>query len=225
MFKEKLFEDALRFYLGQHVLDRLLRDGRQAMELGTEWRQMSVLWIDIRRFVNPHAEFDWQQTQALLVEYQTRVLECIAHNGGIVDGFSGDAVLAYWDSEPRVNHAALALSCAADLLQATSVFSKPAGDSERPHFKSDIGVAAGHVGIGNIGTPKRAKFTLMGNVINLASRLVYRCPQYGVQVLASDEVVKLAGDAGPPIRMVDSVTVKGMEDMLDVFTLANVRQI
>lgn len=225
MFKEKLYEDALRFYLGQHVLDRLVRDGRKAMELGTQWRKMSVLWIDIRGFEYVHEEIDYQRLRLVIDKHRAKVVECIARHDGTVDGFVGDAVLAYWDPAPAVNHAVLALNCAADLLHFTAEFSQGARESRHPPVLSDIGVDTGFVGIGNVGTAQRAKFTLTGDTINLTSRLVYRCAQYGVNVLITDEAVKHAGEACPATRLVDTVKVKGREQMVDIFTLAKVRQI
>lgn len=225
MFKEKLLEDAVRFYLGQHVLDRLLRDGRKAMELGAERRLMSLLWIDIRGFGEISEHVDWNKLIATLNDYRARVLDCVSRHNGIVDGFVGDSMLAYWDMPPGVNHAALALSCAADLLESTYSFSQSADERKCPSFKADIGIDTGKVDIGNFGAPQRAKYTLMGDPINLANRLIYRCSQFGVQVLATGETVKLAGDAAPATRQVESIRVKGRDEMVELFTLAKTRHI
>jgi len=92
-------------------------------------------------------------------------------------------------------------------------------------IKAIVGVDTGQMHLGNFGTPERIKFTVMGDVLNLASQLCVRCNQYDVQVLVGGATLEYAGDAAPPARVVDSIRIKGQEDLTDIFTLADVRKI
>jgi len=215
MFKEQLFRDALRLYAGQHVLDRVEQLGRDALRLQSGPRHMTIMWIDIRGFAKVDLALPREKLWAAVNAHQQRVVDCMARYGGIVDNLIGDAVLACWGMQGPGNHAVLALNCAAELIQVT--------DPAETGIIAEIGLDTGTVGLGNFGTPERCKYTVMGDVVNLASRLSTRCSQYEVQVLLSEAVLAHAGDAARPARLVDTLRIKGKEGTTDIFTLANVR--
>lgn len=215
MFKEKLFKDALRMYAGQHVLDRVEQMGEEALKLGAGPQHATIMWTDIR--MTPH--FQAMSPKALwdaLNAHQQMVVDSIERHDGIVDSLVGDGILAYWGTRGPGNHAALALNCAADILHAA--------EPSETRIAAQIGLDTGMVGLGNHGTSGRRKYTVMGDVVNLASRLNGRCYQYGVYVLLSEAVLSHAGTAARPTRLIDTLRVVGKEDPIDIYTLANVRK-
>jgi len=217
MFKEQLFKEALRAYAGQHVLDRVIAMGRDAFVLGAERRHLTVMWVDTRGVGGPVSDLAPEKAYASIQNHLRRVLDYVEQTEGIVDSFVGDAVIAYWGTRGSSNHALRALDCAARILRGAN----PAQEGIKPI----IGVDTGNVSLGNAGTPERIKYTLMGDVVNLASRLGDRCSQYGVQVLFSETVLTHAGDAAPPNRVIDSVQIKGRDGLTDISTLADIRGI
>jgi adenylate cyclase len=210
MFKEKLLKDALRLYAGQHVLDRVLQQGQDALQLASETRQMTVLWIDIRGYTDVTLELTPQKLRHAIVEHHQRVLQCIERHGGLVDGFVGDSVLALWGVADSVDHARSALACANELLGIT--------DPAEAGIRVIIGLESGPVHLGNFGTPDRAKFTVMGDTVNLANRLCLRCVEYNVSALFTDATLALAGDI-VPVSHVENIRIKGRDGLIGLYTL------
>jgi len=220
MFKEQLLMDALRFYAGQHVLDRVMQMGRGALDLQYEHRHMTIMMVEV--IILPRAR-DELSTEDFWAPYQARqrhIVDCIGRYGGVVDSFLGDEILAHWGLEGPGNHAVLALNCAAELLGGAR-----SGDPADKYVKISIGLNTGNIPVGNFGTPGRGKFTVMGDEVNLASRLNQRCAGYCVPILISEAVLTHAGEVAQAARLVDSVQIKGREGLTDIFTLANIRGI
>ena len=216
MFKEQLYLDALRLYAGKHVADRVTELGRAALGLGSEPRHLTAMYIDIR--IEPEAMQNLPAGQfwANYKTHQQGVVDSIQKRGGLIDSMSGDAYIALFGVDGIGNHAVLALSCASDLVHLSN--------RSKTGITGVVGVNTGQMHLGNFGTPERIKFTVMGDVLNLASRLCDRCHEYSVQVLIGGATLEYAGDAAAPARAVDSIRIKGKEDVIDIFTLADVRK-
>jgi len=215
MFKENLLKDALRFYAGQHVLDRVLDKGPAALLMDHEARTMTMLWIDVRGFTKVDESLSPEMLYAAIGEHQQRVFACIGRHGGTVDSLVGDATLATWDKAASADYAKLALQCAEELVRVT--------DPAQFGIKVNIGLHTGRVLLGNIGTPARARFTVLGDAVNLASRLCSRCPGFGVSTLFTEATLQASGNA-MPARELETIRVKGMDDPVRLFTLESTAQ-
>ncbi|HEY4371710.1 MAG TPA: adenylate/guanylate cyclase domain-containing protein [Burkholderiales bacterium] len=219
MFKEQLLKDALRLYAGQHVLDRVLREGRQALEYTTVRQVMTVMFIDFADIfpadfsgLTPDMLRSWRQGHHELVA------ECVAEHEGIVDTLMGDAVIAHWGMTPQVDHAALALRCAEKLQAEVSAIDAHHQARGLPGRRLMMGIHSGMVDLGNHGTPNRARYTVMGDAVNLASRLANRCNEYRVPALLTDAALALAGNAVATSE-VDAIRVKGKDGKVTLHTL------
>jgi adenylate cyclase len=216
MFKEKLYLDALTLYTGAHVAERVKTWGYKALEIGVEPRMLTLLFVDIAGLTQaakerPPAQF-WDAFRA----HQQGVTERIYRHGGVVDSMMGDAYVAIFGLDNQGLHSIQAMDCAADLAR----LSRPAESG----FRTIVGVNTGLVRLGNVGTAERIKYTVMGDAVNLASRLCSKCISYNVSVLVGEGTVKFSGEGAPPVRVIDTVKVHGREDMMDVYTLANLRE-
>ena len=171
----------------------------------------------MRGFTTLTEEIGAQGTVALLNEYFTIMVECIQHEGGMLDKFIGDAIMAAFgtliaheDEEDRAVRAAISMITNLDAWNKVRI-----ADGQRP-LDMGIGLNTDMVVCGNIGSPKRMDYTLIGDGVNLAARLESACKQYSARILISENTVrKLHGTYR--IRHVDKVVVKGKTEPVGVY--------
>ena len=182
-------------------------------ELGGELREVSVLFSDIAGFTSFAEGREPRQLVRDLNDYFDRMSAVIEAEGGFIDKFIGDAIVAVFGAPAGpVDHAAAAIRAAAGM----------AAQSAAGPFRTRIGVNSGTVLMGNIGASRRFNFTVIGDAVNLAARLEGANKLYGTALLVSGEAVSLAGGSVPgvPLREIDRVRVVGKTVPVDLFTLA-----
>ncbi len=206
---KRLIAKLFALYLPGSVIDGMLRSGRLP-KLGGEEREVTVLFSDIAGFT--HIAENAQPT--LLVQalnnYFSAMTEIIEAHGGFVDKFIGDAIVAVFGApadDPQ--HAAQAVRAALAmrnrLRQAGAAFG-----IDGAIFQTRIGVNSGRVLIGNIGAPRRFNYTVIGDAVNLATRLEGANKYYGSSILASETTKQAAGDICH-WRLIDQARVLGRE--------------
>ena len=214
---EKRLKSTMSRYMDPGVADRLLAKDQEI--LGGRSAMATVLFSDIRDFTTLTEELGPQGTVSLLNEYFTIMVDCIQREGGMLDKFIGDAImaafgvpLAHDDDEDRAVRAALAM------IRALNDWNrKRLSDGKRP-VRMGIGLNTDTVVSGNIGSPKRMDYTLIGDGVNLASRLEGLCKQYHASILISEHTYKkLRGTYRA--REIDRVVVKGKTETVDVYEL------
>ena len=199
-------------YVSDEVVDVLLREDSRP-DLGGEALPVTVLFSDIRGFTTISERLSAHEVVEMLNAYFTRVCEPILAEGGTVDKFIGDAVMAVFGSPVRhPDHARRALRAALGMAQAAADFrgwmqSRFQG-RELPDFGIGIGLHTGEAVIGDIGTPKRREFTAIGDTVNAAARLEGATKELGCVVLASEATVRAAG-AGVRTGKREEIRVKG----------------
>jgi len=204
---EKRLKSTMSRYMDPGIADQLLAGGGEA--LGGQSARATILFSDIRSFTTISEALGPQGTVAFLNEYFELMVDCIQKEGGMLDKFIGDAMMAAFgipvaheDDEDRAVRASIAMMKALRAWNALrSVESKPAIDI-------GIGLNTDTIVSGNIGSRKRMDYTVIGDGVNLASRAESACKQYGAHILASEFTVKaLRGTYR--MREVDLVVVKG----------------
>ena len=186
---------------------------RRPISLGGEEREVSVLFVDLRGFtsrcegVPPGAMLD------LLNRYLTRVTEAIEAEGGVVDKYIGDAVMALFGA-PLVcaDHAARSVRGAIAVQRAVAALNEELASEGQPPLQAGIGINTAVVVAGNMGSASRMNYTVIGDGVNLASRIEGLCPFYGAGVLVSDAT--RAAAVGMAFREVDRARVKGRTEAL-----------
>ena len=194
-------------YIDPALADQLMDKDKDI--LGGKSTAATMLFSDVRGFTTLTEELGAHGTVSLLNEYFTIMVECIQHEGGMLDKFIGDAIMAAFgmpiahdDDEDRGVRAAISMMT--DLNEWNT---KRLADGKKP-VKIGIGINTDMVVSGNIGSPKRMDFTLIGDGVNLAARLESACKQYFASILISDNTYKkLKGTYR--IREIDRVVVKG----------------
>jgi adenylate cyclase len=212
---EKRLKTTMSRYMDPGLADQLLSDGEDI--LGGKNAVATVLFSDIRSFTTLTEELGPSGTVSLLNEYFTIMVDCIQREGGMLDKFIGDAIMAAFgipmagkDDEDRAVRAAIAmLSELVGLNQNRTANGKKAIDM-------GIGLNTDLVVSGNIGSPKRMDFTLIGDGVNLAARLESACKQYFARILISENTVqKLRGTYR--MREIDRVVVKGKTEPVGIY--------
>ncbi len=215
--REKRFlARAFSRYLSPVVVRDLVRRPER-LELGGEEAEVTVLFSDLAGFTSFSETLAPRELIAVLNAWFTPATDSILAAGGTLDKFIGDAVMAFWGAplaEPR--HAAKALEAA--LTMAGVMDTVSAGLSARglPRLAARFGLHAGLAVVGNVGSRERFNYTILGDTVNLASRLESLNKQYGTTILASRAVMDAAGNAFPA-REIDLVRVKGRAAAVAVF--------
>ncbi|MEM6932812.1 MAG: GAF domain-containing protein, partial [Pseudomonadota bacterium] len=206
---EKRVKSTMSRYMDPELADRLLAEGGQDELLGGQDTTATVLFSDIRSFTSITEKLGAQGTVALLNDYFERMVDCISDEGGILDKFIGDAIMAAFgvpmtrgEDEDRAMRAAITMQ--------TQLGEWNYERAEKGLITLDmgIGINTDRIVAGNIGSPKRMDYTMIGDGVNLAARLESACKQYKTQILFSEFTQKrLRGIYRS--REIDKVVVKG----------------
>ena len=214
---EKRMKSTMSRYMDPSLADRLLNEDQDF--LGGQSSSATVLFSDIRGFTTLTEELGAQETVSLLNEYFTLMVDCIQHEGGMLDKFIGDAIMAVFgtpfphdDDEDRAVRAAVAM-----LRQLESYNGTRRGAGKKP-LDIGIGINTDTIVSGNIGSPKRMDYTVIGDGVNLASRLEGACKPYGARILVSEYTFnKLRGTYRN--REIDKIIVKGKTQPVGVYEI------
>jgi len=212
-------------YVADEVVEKLLASG-QLPDLGGEVFQVTVLFTDIRNFTTISESLGPRQVVEMLNTYLSQACEPILDQGGTVDKFIGDAVMAVFGAPvPYPDHARRALQAALDLAQMAREFRtwmrQRFGDRELPEFAIGIGLHTGEAIVGNIGSPKRLEFTSIGDTVNASSRLESLSKELGWTIVASRSTIEAAPGVVTGRR--ETRVVKGRKEPLEVFEVLGLK--
>lgn len=216
---EKRMRSTMSRYMDPSLADQILEAGEEI--LVGQASHATILFSDIRGFTTLTEELGPQGTVSLLNEYFTVMVDCIQNEGGMLDKFIGDAIMAVFgtplahdDDEDRAVRASIAM------LRALNTYNeKRLSDGKKP-IDIGIGLNSDTVVSGNIGSPKRMDYTVVGDGVNLASRLEGACKQYGARLLISEHTFKkLRGTYRS--REIDRVVVKGKTQPVAVYEVVD----
>ncbi len=214
---EKRMKSTMSRYMDPGLADQLLAGGGDA--LGGKSVLATVLFSDVRSFTTITEELGAHGTVTLLNEYFTIMVDAIQKQGGMLDKFIGDAIMAVFglpvgneDDADRAVRATIAMITELRLWNAIR-----ASEGKKP-LDMGIGLNTDTVVSGNIGSPKRMDYTIIGDGVNLAARLESACKQYGARILISEYTfAQLRGTYR--VREADQVIVKGKTEPVGVFEL------
>ncbi|MFC3615792.1 CHASE2 domain-containing protein [Lutimaribacter marinistellae] len=210
--------EAFGHYVSRDLV-RELEDDPEALALGGDLRPMSVLFSDVRGFTTAAEGMSAAQLTEFVNALFTALTDVIIENRGTIDKFMGDAVMAFWNAplnEP--DHAARACQTALEMLDALERFN--AENAHRfPETGIGIGINTGECYVGNFGSHHRFDYSVIGDEVNVASRLEGQTRPYDVPILVGGATAKAARSRGYVLTMVDEVQVKGRIEPVEIYAL------
>lgn len=194
--QKRFIKSAFKQYLGEAVIDEIIADPSK-LALGGERKELTMFFSDLEKFSSFSEKLDPPQLIELLNVYLSEMGEVLMEQGGYVDKYIGDAIVAFWNAPvPQADHAArairAALGCQKILREKQAELSEKAAGMP---VRMRIGLNTGDVVIGNMGSAERFNYTMLGDAANLASRLEGANKAFGTFIMASESTWKAAGDA------------------------------
>ena len=202
----------IRRAFGQYVNSTLLEkivENPDDLKLGGQKKEITVMFSDIRGFTTICEQLTPEQVIEITNLYLDEVTEIILNNNGTVDKYIGDAVMAFWnapisDDNHRLNAVITAIEMQKQVISFNNKYKE-----KFPPIKIGIGLNTGEMVVGNVGSSKRFDYTLIGDEVNLGSRIEGLTKKYGVGIIATEAVVKGINDDKIIFRLLDEVIVKG----------------
>lgn len=207
-------------YMTESVVEHLLA-GKVA--LGGESITVTILFTDIRSFTSISEKMDAQALVGLLNEYFTEMVGIVMQHDGVVDKYIGDAIMAVFGAPvSRPDDAKNAVRAAVRMRQALAKLNERLAERGIAPLRTGIGLHTGEVVAGNIGSEQRMEYTVIGDAVNLASRLESNTKELGVDVLVSDATYELTKDV-VEARAVKEITVKGRAQPVMTYEVLGLR--
>ncbi|MEY3149799.1 MAG: hypothetical protein RLY92_24 [Chloroflexota bacterium] len=221
--KRQEIKGAFSAYLSPAMVEIVAKDPSK-LQLGGEEREMTILFSDIRGFSGISELFDAHGLVGYINKFLTPMTNVIQDHKGTIDKYVGDCIMAFWNAPlDDVEHATNACACAVALnrlLAPLNVTFKAAADAAgRKHLqlRAGIGMNTGPTVVGNMGSDTRFNYTVMGDSVNVASRLESSSKQYGIVLVVGETTRALAPQFAA--LEIDKVVVKGKTEALHSFTL------
>ncbi len=179
-------------------------------------RDMSVLFSDIRGFTNFSEKLPPVELAEVLNAYLSTMTRIVQQHRGTIDKYIGDAIMAFWNAPVDLSdHASRAVQTALDMQTALAKLNQEFAARGWPDVKIGVGVNTGRMSVGNMGSEFRMAYTVMGDAVNLGSRLEGITKQYGVGILVTQTTVE--ADSVHAFMKVDDVRVKGKETPVAIY--------
>ena len=214
---EKRMKSTMSRYMDADLADQLLAAGDSGDVMGGQESIGTVLFSDIRSFTTLTESLGAQGTVGFLNDYFTIMVDCIQKEGGMLDKFIGDAIMAIFgtpvahDDDPDRG-----LRAAIQMMVGLNEFNAVRKSQGLPPVDHGMGLNTEQIVSGNIGSPKRMDYTVIGDGVNLAARVESSCKKYGAHILMSEHTFH-ALKATYRTRQVDNIIVKGKTEPVKVY--------
>jgi len=221
--KEEL-QNMISTYIDPRIVEKIIIPARAEILAGQR-QTMTIMFTDLAGFTKIGEQLSPTGLVKLTNRYFTIMTECIQAEHGIIDKFIGDAIMAYWGPPFVKEEEQAAAACRAALRQKEALiqFRKELPEllglrKDLPVINIRIGIATGEVVVGNIGSDTARSYTVMGDVVNLASRLETANNQYGTVIMISDITLRMA-ETQIEVRELDKIVFKGKTEPVKVYEL------
>ena len=216
--EKKLVKGMFSKYVSADVVNDLL-ENPAGIALGGKKEDLTILFSDIRGFTTISEKLSPEKVVGFLNEYLTEMTSIVIEFQGTLDKFIGDAVMAFWGAPiPQKDHRERGVRTALKMHKVLDELRKKweVDGRDYPLIRIGIGINSGEVVVGNIGSDMRMDYTVIGDHVNLASRLEGQCKTYGVGLVVSEATLNELKDR-LHYRMLDSIAVKGKKEPVKIF--------
>lgn len=212
---KRQFTELFGQYVPPELVDEMARDPeRYSMEGKNE--ELTVLFSDVRGFTSISEGLDPQELTQLMNEYLGAMTKVVQKNRGTLDKYIGDAIMAFWGAPVAdVEHARHAVMTALEMQSELRKLDEPFKARGWPALHVGVGINSGTMTVGDMGSKVRKSYTVMGDAVNLGSRLEGITKQYGVGIIVSDSTRALVKDM--VYRELDRVRVKGKDEPVGIY--------
>lgn len=213
-------------YVSREVAEEILRHSDEYQQtLGGQRRAVTILFSDVRDFTSVSEQSDPVELVRQLNEYLTAMVDVVMRHGGTLDKFIGDAIMAVWGaptSRGAEEDAWRAVQTAFEMRQRLAELHQRWEAEGRPKLRIGIGLNHGEVVVGNVGSPQRMEYTVIGDPVNVASRVEGLNKQYGTDILLTDAVHALVRER-VEVELAGTTPVKGRAQPVNVYKLLRLR--
>ena len=219
--KEERIRHIFQKYVPNDVIEKFFASPEK-MLVGDN-RSLSILFSDIRSFTTISEGMAPDDLVSSLNRYFSGQVDIIYNRNGIVDKYIGDAIMAFWGApEKHENDALQSVLSGLDMIESVNKFNEGQRKLGKCEFHIGIGLNYGEVTVGNIGSERKMDYTVIGDAVNLASRMEGLTKAYKSEILISEslfEELRKIQDTGLHYRLLDTVAVKGKTKGVRIFTV------
>jgi adenylate cyclase len=218
-FIEGAGKRAITARFGEYVPPELAEEMAEAPDdynMEGESREMTVLFTDVRGFTSISEGLDPKALSQLMNAFLTPLTEVIFRHRGTIDKYMGDCIMAFWGAPVRnPTHARNGILAALEMQQTLKDLQPEFHAKGWPEVKIGVGLNTGRMSVGNMGSKRRRAYTVMGDAVNLASRLEGLTKEYGADIIVGEDT--RAAATGIVFMELDRVRVKGKEVAVAMF--------
>ncbi len=214
--RRRFIKGAFRQYLSPAVIDQLIANPER-LKLGGERKNLSIFFSDLQGFTSISEGLEPEELTALLNEYLTAMTDIVMDEGGTVDKYEGDAIIAFWNApldipQHELRTVRAALRCQAELARMRPAIKERIGKE----MLMRIGINTGPAVVGNLGSHTRFDYTMLGDAVNLAARLEGANKQFGTFTMISEDTRRHIGP-NIPVRELARLAVVGRGEPVIVY--------
>ncbi len=217
--EKKKVKGAFQHYLSPEVIEQVL-DNPEQLSLGGQRKDLTVFFSDVRGFTTISETLTPEKLSELMNEYFTPMTSIVLRSKGVLDKYIGDAIMAFWGAPLELeNHADIAAQASIDMLYALDKLRAEFKQKGMPDIDIGIGLNSGPMSVGNMGSGERFTYTVMGDSVNLGSRLEGLTKEYGIKIMISEFTYARMTKAKFFTRDLDDIRVKGKNEPVKVYQL------
>jgi len=216
--EKRKIKNTMGHYINRQLLEKVLADPT-LLKLGGERKNLSVLFSDIRGFTTISESMKPEDVVPLLNEYLSAMVEVVFRHDGTLDKFIGDAVMAFWGAPVSDDlHPKKAVLCAIEMIEELKILQEKWRREGRPVIEIGIGINTGDMVVGNMGSKQKMEYTVIGDNVNLGSRLEGLNKKYHTHIIVSEATFMAVRDM-VEARPLGCETVKGKTKEVTIYQI------
>ena len=215
--------NAFSQYMSPVMVEKLAQSNK-SLKLGGERREMTFLFSDIRGFtaISEKYKDDPESLTVLINSILTVLSNEVLDQDGTIDKYMGDCIMAFWNAPSEDSlHREKSIEAAFKMSEALNKLNESLDRKGENKLSIGIGINSGECIVGNMGSEKRFDYTVLGDAVNLASRLEGQSGNYGMQIILGEETIKKISKHEYLLFELDLISVKGKSEPTSIFTVFN----